>query len=85
MAVAAPGPKSRWRCSACGNLTRFDVVKTTRSRDYFHAALSGEMVVEEHEVLQEVIESVTCRWCNRPGTVEISDKPYVPEDTDTTS
>jgi hypothetical protein len=56
-------PARRYRCAACGNLTRFDVVATRRTRAFHHYSLGGELTVEDVEVLDEVIERVTCRWC----------------------
>lgn len=77
MAVPPPLPSSdtRWRCTACGNLTRFDVVRSVRTRDFVHADLSGEQQIETSEVLAEVVEQVTCRWCNGVNTVELVDRP----------
>jgi hypothetical protein len=75
MASALPTADSRWRCTACGNLTRFDVIRTTRSREYVHADLAGEARVEEREVLAETIEQVTCRWCNGVNTIELVARP----------
>lgn len=54
---------ARYRCSACGNRTRFDVVATRRTRSFHHFTLGGELTVEEEEVLAATVESVTCRWC----------------------
>lgn len=54
---------TRYRCTACGNLTRFDVVSTRRTRAYHHYSVGGELVVEEEQVLAETIEDVSCRWC----------------------
>ncbi|HSX15106.1 MAG TPA: hypothetical protein VLE72_04385 [Candidatus Saccharimonadales bacterium] len=53
----------RYRCTACGNLTRFDVVHTKRSRSFYHFTVGGELSVEEDEVLNEEIETISCRWC----------------------
>ena len=78
MPVPAPGPTTRWRCTACGNLTRFDAVRVVRSRDYLHADLAGEQAVEEREILSEVVEHVTCRWCNAQDLVEIVPRPASP-------
>jgi len=61
---------SRYRCAACGNLTRFDVTMTRRTRAYHHYSLSGDLAVEEPEVLSEVVEVVSCRWCGSGGAVE---------------
>lgn len=57
----------RYRCSACGNLTRFDVVATRRTREYHHFSVGGELNVEDGELLDERIEQVTCRWCGAAG------------------
>ena len=54
---------ARFRCSACGNLTRFDVVAVRRTRAFHHFSVGGELSVEDEEVLEESIEAVTCRWC----------------------
>ena len=75
MAVPVPGPDSRWRCTLCGNLTRFDVVRVTRSKEYVHADLSGEQSVESREVLDDTVEHVTCRWCNSVDSVEVVPRP----------
>ena len=53
----------RYRCDACGNRTRFDVTTTRRTRSFHHYTLGGELSVEETDVLDEVVESVACRWC----------------------
>lgn len=73
--VPVPGPATRWRCSACGNLTRFDVVRRSRAREYVHLDLAGVPAVEEREVLDDVVESVRCRWCDGVGTVGLVDRP----------
>lgn len=75
MATAVPTEDTRWRCTACGNLTRFDVVRTIRTREFVHADLSGEQRVEESEVLAEHVEQVTCRWCNGVDTIELVARP----------
>lgn len=74
-AVPAPTVETRWRCSLCGNLTRFDVERTVRSREYVHVDLAGVASVEEHEVVAETIDRVTCRWCRRPESVELIPRP----------
>lgn len=61
----------RFRCSACGNLTRFDVVATERTRRFHHLELGGRGEVEEEEVLERTIESVACRWCGRDDAIEV--------------
>lgn len=66
---------SRWRCSRCGNLTRFDVERTQRVREYVHLDLGGEPTVEEREVLSETVHAVRCRWCEGSDTVELVPRP----------
>jgi hypothetical protein len=68
---ALPGPAQRWRCSGCGNLTRFDVVRSRRTVEFWHVDLAGEGAVEDTEVRDEVVESVTCRWCGRSDAIEL--------------
>jgi hypothetical protein len=60
----------RYRCTACGNLTRFDVTVTRRSRSFHHYTLAGELTVEDEAVLAEVVEDVACRWCGTGTAVE---------------
>src|SRR3954447_22093455 len=75
MATALPTEKTRWRCRACGNLTRFDVVRTTRTREFIHADLAGEQEGEGREVLADVVEQVTCRGCNGLDALQLGDRP----------
>lgn len=70
-----PDERSRWRCAHCGNLTRFDVVRSSRVREFWHLDMAGVPVVEETEVLAETIESVTCRWCGSTDRVEVVARP----------
>ena len=65
-ASAAP---PRYRCTSCGNLTRFDVTTTRRTRAFHHYSVGGELEVEDVTVLAEDLESVECRWCGPPGVV----------------
>lgn len=58
---------TRYRCSACGNVTRFDVVASRRTRAYFHYSVGGELTVEDDELLDETVELVSCRWCGASG------------------
>lgn len=80
MAVPTPDAGSRWRCVQCGNLTRFDVTRSTRTREYVHVGLSGEPAVEEREVLLDSVEHVTCRWCSGVDTVEVVPRPGAAQD-----
>ena len=52
---------------ACGNVTRFDVVATRRTRGFHHYTIGGELEIEEETVLEERIEEVSCRWCSATG------------------
>lgn len=61
---------TRYRCAACGNLTRFDVTASRRTKAYHHYSVGGALSVEDVEVLDEQIESVVCRWCGPSATVE---------------
>ena len=58
---------SRYRCSACGNLTRFDVVTNRRTRSFHHFTVGGDLEVEEEVVLDEQVDE--------PGT--LIDRPEV--------
>jgi len=62
---------TRYRCAGCGNLTRFDLLATRRTNRFLHFSLGGEPEVESEELLEERIESVTCRWCGRSDAIEI--------------
>lgn len=67
---------TRYRCTACGNLTRFDVVMTTRIRSFHHFTVGGELEVEDEQVLSTTVEEVTCRWCGTgTSVVEIEEAP----------
>ena len=63
----------RYRCRGCGNLTRFDVVRTTRTRAFHHYTVGGDLEVEDTEVLEERIEDGSCRWCGTGADVEVLD------------
>ena len=71
MTLPVPGPDQRWRCGGCGNLTRFDVTRTRRTREFWHFDLAGDHRVEETELRAESVEQVTCRWCGREDAVEV--------------
>ncbi|HEY5173813.1 MAG TPA: hypothetical protein VIK54_18960 [Acidimicrobiia bacterium] len=58
---------TRYRCNACGNVTRFDVVATRRTRAFHHYTIGGDLEIEEEDVLEERVEQVRCRWCNATG------------------
>ncbi|MEU8514237.1 hypothetical protein AB0C76_21985 [Kitasatospora sp. NPDC048722] len=75
MTVPALTAETRWRCTLCGNLTRFDVTRTARVTEFLHFDLAGESKVEETQVLSETIETVRCRWCNAVDQVELVARP----------
>ncbi len=79
MPVPQPTATTRWRCTQCGNLTRFDVTRQVRAVEYVHLDLAGEPSVEEREVLSETIESVRCRWCNVQDQIELVARPGAAE------
>lgn len=62
---------TRYRCTACGNLTRFDVVETTTTRSFYHYTVGGDLDVEEPEVLSHQVDSVACRWCGHGRSIEV--------------
>jgi hypothetical protein len=74
----------RYRCGACGNLTRFDVVATRRTRAFHHFSVGGDLTVEDEELLDERIEEVACRWCGATDRIErlpasaVGDGPAAP-------
>ena len=72
--AAADGQATRYRCAACGNLTRFDVVTTRQTRAFHHYSVGGELTVEDVEVLRESVEEVSCRWCGNGNAVEVIDE-----------
>ena len=72
-------PGRRYRCNACGALTRFDVVKTTRTKSFYHFTIGGVLNEEECDILAEIIETVTCRWCGHGKDIEVIDAIQVPE------
>jgi hypothetical protein len=64
----------RYRCTACGNLTRFDVVTSRRSRAFHHYTVGGELRLEDETVLDEHVDEVTCRWCGTGNSIEQLDE-----------
>jgi hypothetical protein len=71
------GPVSdpRYRCDGCGNLTRFDVTVSQKTRSFHHYTVGGDLVVEDEEVLSRQVDEVVCRWCGHGrSVVEIADE-----------
>jgi hypothetical protein len=71
---------TRYRCAACGNLTRFDVTRQRRTRAFHHYTVGGELRVEDEVVLDEVVEDVICRWCGTGSSVDVLDDDTVDQD-----
>jgi hypothetical protein len=67
---------TRYRCSACGNLTRFDVVTSRRTRAFHHFTVGGDLTIEDESVVDERVEQVTCRWCGTGTAVEPIDEEH---------
>ena len=61
---------NRYRCTACGNVTRFDVTATRRTKAFHHYTVGGELTVEDEELLTEHVDEVSCRWCGNGRAVE---------------
>ena len=72
------GKLIRYRCTGCGNLTRFDVVTSRRSRAFHHYTVGGELTIEDEEVLSELVEEISCRWCGTGANVEQLEEDVVP-------
>jgi hypothetical protein len=64
---------TRYRCTTCGNLTRFDVTERKRTRAFYHFTIGGLLRVEDEEVLEREVEEVSCRWCGTSAGVEETD------------
>ena len=62
---------TRYRCTACGNLTRFDVTSTRTTRQFQHITVGGDLVVDDEVVLDERTDEVACRWCGHGRGVEV--------------
>lgn len=73
---------TRYRCAACGNLTRFDVVTSRRTRAFHHFSMGGELQVEDEVLLDESVDEVTCRWCGTGTAVEVVDEALLDEVSD---
>jgi hypothetical protein len=64
---------TRYRCTSCGNLTRFDVTTTRTTRAFHHYTVGGELRLEDEVVLHESVDDVSCRWCGHGRSVEVLD------------
>lgn len=75
-------PARRYRCAACGNLTRFTVTATRKTTAFHHFTVGGDLTIEDEQVLEDRIESVTCRWCGTGAGVVALDGPPTAADVD---
>lgn len=66
-------PVRRYRCTACGNLTRFDVTVTRTTKGFHHYTVGGELEIEDEEVVDERVDEVVCRWCGHGRSIETVD------------
>lgn len=66
----SPGTSRRYRCAACGNLTRFDVVVSRQTRAFHHYTVGGDLTIEDEQVLSETVDEVSCRWCGHGRAIE---------------
>ncbi len=63
--------KTRYRCAACGNVTRFDVTVSKKTKSFYHFSIGGDLRVEQEDVLEETVDEVSCRWCGHSKSIEI--------------
>lgn len=75
MSLQLPDDASRLRCAHCGNLTRFDVIRTTRTEEFWHADLAGNVSIDERSITLEQVERIRCRWCSASDHIEIVARP----------
>jgi hypothetical protein len=61
----------RYRCAACGNLTRFDITSSRTTRAFYHYSVGGDLAIEEEELLSESVHDVSCRWCGHGRAIEV--------------
>jgi hypothetical protein len=73
--AASDATVTRYRCAACGNLTRFNVVTSRRTKAFHHYSVGGELTIEDVEVLDHTVEEVSCRWCGNGNAIEIIEDP----------
>lgn len=74
MSALRPTATTRWRCTACGNLTRFDLTRSSVVVEYVHVDLAGRATVEETAVVEDQWRQIRCRWCDGVDTVELVDR-----------
>lgn len=60
----------RFRCTACGGLTRFSIKRSLLVETYYHQTIAGDIIPETPVVLADEIISVECVWCGHGKNVE---------------
>lgn len=60
----------RYRCTACGGLTRFRIKRSVLVETYYHQTVAGDIIPETPVVLSDEIISVECVWCGHGKGVE---------------
>ena len=66
-----------YRCDGCGNLTRFDVTISQKTKAFHHYSVGGDLVVEDEQVLARSVDEVVCRWCGHGrSVVEINGESF---------
>ena len=61
--------QTRYRCTACGNLTRFDVTVSRKTKEFHHFSVGGTLEIEHTEILSETVDEILCRWCGHGNHV----------------
>lgn len=74
MPTDIPSETTRWRCSPCGNLTQFDVIRS-HGGGVLAPHHGGEPDVSEVRVQSEVLDRVACRWCGATDRIEVIPRP----------
>jgi len=59
----------RYRCGGCGNLTRFDVTISQKTKAFHHYSVGGDLAIEDEQVLERNVDGVVCRWCGHGRSV----------------
>jgi hypothetical protein len=71
----------RYRCDACGNLTRFDVTISQTTKSFHHYTVGGDLVIEDEEIVSRQVDDVVCRWCGHGrSVVDITDEEHTEPD-----
>jgi hypothetical protein len=83
LGAASPGDGpvpgvTRYRCAACGNLTRFNVVTSRQTKAFHHYSVGGDLDIEDVEVLAETVDEVSCRWCGNGNAIEVIEAESTP-------